>query len=141
MTQVLTGHGCFGEYLCRIKRERTTRCHYCRKERDTAQHTLAECPEWEELRRTLVGKIGPNLSLPVVATKMIGNEECWKAVASFCEQAMSQKEAAERIRRQVQAAEEAAAAAAEATSTATESETDDGGGVAADESSEKEDGS
>jgi len=27
-TQILTGHGCFGDYLCRIGRERTTRCHH-----------------------------------------------------------------------------------------------------------------
>jgi len=28
-TQVLTGHDCFGDYLCRIGRDRTTRCHHC----------------------------------------------------------------------------------------------------------------
>ncbi|XP_012276844.1 uncharacterized protein LOC105697777 [Orussus abietinus] len=44
LTQVLTGHGCFGEYLCRIGREATARCHHCDAERDTAQHTLEE---WE----------------------------------------------------------------------------------------------
>jgi len=44
LTQVLTGHGCFGEYLCRIKKEDTPRCHHCGAARDTAQHTLAECP-------------------------------------------------------------------------------------------------
>ncbi|XP_032687427.1 uncharacterized protein LOC116851766 [Odontomachus brunneus] len=43
LTQVLTGHGCFGEYLCRIGKERTTHCHHCAADRDTAQHTLAEC--------------------------------------------------------------------------------------------------
>ena len=29
MTQVLTGHGCFGEYLRRIRKERTGVCHHC----------------------------------------------------------------------------------------------------------------
>jgi hypothetical protein len=29
VTLVLTGHGCFGEYLCRIRREATARCHHC----------------------------------------------------------------------------------------------------------------
>lgn len=103
---MLTGHGCFGEYLCRIKRERTTQCHHCHEERDTAQHTLAECPEWEELRSVLINGVGNDLSLPVIINKMIGSEECWKAVASVCENAMLQKEAAERIRRQQAAAEE-----------------------------------
>ncbi|XP_076393337.1 uncharacterized protein LOC143265395 [Megachile rotundata] len=29
MTQVLTGHGCFGEYLCRIGKESATACRHC----------------------------------------------------------------------------------------------------------------
>jgi hypothetical protein len=28
VTQIPTGRGCFGEYLCRIRRETTERCHY-----------------------------------------------------------------------------------------------------------------
>ncbi|XP_011860716.1 PREDICTED: uncharacterized protein LOC105557920 [Vollenhovia emeryi] len=39
-TQVLTGHGCFGGYLHRIGRERTTQCHHCEEAEDSAQHTL-----------------------------------------------------------------------------------------------------
>ncbi|XP_011859961.1 PREDICTED: uncharacterized protein LOC105557355 [Vollenhovia emeryi] len=38
-TQVLSGHGCFGEYLCRIGRDGTPRCNHCGGDRDTAQHT------------------------------------------------------------------------------------------------------
>jgi hypothetical protein len=51
VTQVLSGHGCFGEYLCDIGRERTTRCHHCAASRDSALHTLANCPAWAEERR------------------------------------------------------------------------------------------
>jgi hypothetical protein len=40
MTQVLTGHGMFGEYLLKLQREVTSICHHCQKEEDTAQHTL-----------------------------------------------------------------------------------------------------
>ncbi|XP_011152747.2 uncharacterized protein LOC105191210 [Harpegnathos saltator] len=38
-TQVLTGHGCFGEYLCRIGKERTTQCHHCDADHDSVQHS------------------------------------------------------------------------------------------------------
>ncbi|XP_072755742.1 uncharacterized protein [Anoplolepis gracilipes] len=38
MTQVLTEHGCFGEYLHRIGKEGTTSCHNCEDERDGAAH-------------------------------------------------------------------------------------------------------
>ncbi|XP_029672395.1 uncharacterized protein LOC115241024 [Formica exsecta] len=39
-TQVFTGHGCFGSYLCRIGKEDSARCHHCGGDEDTAQHTL-----------------------------------------------------------------------------------------------------
>ncbi|XP_068967661.1 uncharacterized protein [Bombus flavifrons] len=40
VTQVLTGHSCFGEYLHRIGKGTTARCHYCYASVDSAQHTL-----------------------------------------------------------------------------------------------------
>jgi len=43
LTQVLTRHGCFGEYLCRIKRESITACHHCGADRDTAQQAGQCC--------------------------------------------------------------------------------------------------
>ena len=48
ITQILTGHVCFGEYLRRIGAERTASCHHCDAELDTAQHTLPEFRAFEE---------------------------------------------------------------------------------------------
>ncbi|XP_039311331.1 uncharacterized protein LOC120359088, partial [Solenopsis invicta] len=92
MTQVLTGHGCFGEYLCRIRREPTKQCHHCGAARDSARHTLEECPAWEELRGVLRAEVGDDLSLPAIISQMVGRESAWKAVSSFCERVMLQKE-------------------------------------------------
>lgn len=98
-TQVFSGHGCFGKYLCRINREPDARCHHCvHCLGDTARHTLAECAAWEEPRRALVTEVGTDLSLPAVARAMVGSAESWDAVISFCETVISQKEAAERLR-------------------------------------------
>lgn len=66
VAQVMTGHGCFGHYLCRIGREPTPRCHHCEGDRDTAQHTLEACPAWEVQRRALVAVVGGDLSLAAV---------------------------------------------------------------------------
>lgn len=98
MTQVLTGHGCFGEYLCRVGKEPTAQCHHCGAAQDTAQHTLEECPAWGTERRVLRQTVGWDLSLPALVREMIRGERSWKAVSSFCEQVMSQKEEAERVR-------------------------------------------
>jgi len=98
-TQVITGHGCFGDYLCRIGRERTTECHHCGAEVDSAQHTLEECPEWAEQRRVLVAVVGEDLSLPAVIESMLGSEGSWRGLLAFCEEVISKKEEAERLRR------------------------------------------
>ncbi|XP_072946162.1 trypsin, alkaline C-like [Epargyreus clarus] len=99
LVQVLSGHGCFGKYLCRIaRREPTTQCHHCSCDEDTAQHSLEECSAWDRKRRELVAVVGPDLSLPVVVKAMVGSERSWKAIKSFCEEVISQKEAAERER-------------------------------------------
>jgi len=98
MTQVLTGHGCFGEYLWRIGKERTVECHHCDCPHDSAQHTLEACPAWAAERADLVVAVGTDLSLPAIVRAMVGSGEAWKAVSSFCGKVMLRKENAERER-------------------------------------------
>lgn len=99
LVQVLSGHGCFGKYLCHIAgREPTTMCHHCSCDEDTAQHTLEICPAWASERRDLVAAVGGDLSLPALIKSMLESERSWIEVMSFCEHVMSQKEAAERER-------------------------------------------
>ncbi|XP_026744354.1 uncharacterized protein LOC113505747 [Trichoplusia ni] len=99
LTQVLTGHGCFGKYLCRIGRELTGGCHHCANPEDDAKHTLLDCPAWANDRRDLVANLdGQALSLPAIISAMVGRESAWLAVATYCETVMSAKEAAERER-------------------------------------------
>ncbi|XP_072761235.1 uncharacterized protein [Anoplolepis gracilipes] len=80
-TQVLAGHGCFGEYLCRIGKEPAPRCWHCGAGNDPtdvnyfgasrivtgavdSQHTLEYCSAWSELRRVFTAQIGDDLDLP-----------------------------------------------------------------------------
>lgn len=98
LVQVLTGHGCFGKYLHTVaRREVSPMCHHCGCGEDSAQHTLEQCPAWEVQRRELTAVIGNDLALPAVVMAM-GNARSWEAVASFCEEVILQKEAAERTR-------------------------------------------
>ncbi|RVE40273.1 hypothetical protein evm_015077, partial [Chilo suppressalis] len=90
MVQILTGHGCFGHYLHRVaRREETPQCHHCGAPDDTAEHTLLECPAWRHQRP---------LSLRSMVEAMLRSDRAWEATASFCENVISQKEAAERER-------------------------------------------
>ncbi|CAG9572673.1 unnamed protein product [Danaus chrysippus] len=99
LVQILSGHGCFGRYLCHIVgREPTATCHHCSRVEDTADHTLMECPAWISERSQLIRVVGADLSLPVVVQAMVGSERAWQAVADFSERVILQKEAAERVR-------------------------------------------
>lgn len=99
LVQVLTGHGCFGKYLHTMaRREPTIKCHHCGGDRDTVQHTLEDCPSWAIQRRVLIDIVGEDLSLPAIVKAMVGDENAWGAMVSFCENVISQKEAAERER-------------------------------------------
>lgn len=96
---MLTGHGCFGQFLFRIGKERTPECHHCRAECDSAQHTLAECEAWEVDRAALTHEIGPDLALPTVVSRILEREDAWVAFSRFCEKVMLRKEDSERERR------------------------------------------
>lgn len=98
-TQIITGHGCFGQYLCRIGRDPSAECQHCPSTVDTAQHTLAECEAWAEEREVLVRVVGNDLSLPAIIREILSNEEAWRAFLRFAENVMIRKESAERIRR------------------------------------------
>ncbi|XP_046974644.1 uncharacterized protein LOC124540913 [Vanessa cardui] len=100
LTQLLTGHGCFGKYLCDVVgREPAPTCHHCGNEAvDTAEHTRAVCPAWAEPRAALSTAIGLDLSLPALIRKMVASEEAWAALRVFGEAVMSAKEKAERQR-------------------------------------------
>jgi hypothetical protein len=98
MTQVLTGHGVFGEYLLKIQREVTSICHHIQEEEDTAQHTLERCPAWEEPRRVLRLTFGDRLAPETVIEAMTRGQQELAAVRNYCEQVMLTKERAEKNR-------------------------------------------
>jgi len=88
LVQVISGHGCFGDYLHRIGREESAACHHCGADRDTAQHTLEECPAWDAQRRVLVQHVGEDLSLPALVKAMVDSEGSRRVASSFCEHVM-----------------------------------------------------
>ncbi|EFN80213.1 Putative 115 kDa protein in type-1 retrotransposable element R1DM, partial [Harpegnathos saltator] len=101
-TQVLTGHGCFGEYLCRIGKERTTQCHHCTADPHSAQHTPQDCLAWVAERGVVASEVRPDLSLPSFVNAMLGSERKWNPVTQFCETVIKKKEGAEEFRRQAE---------------------------------------
>jgi len=100
ITQLLTGHGCFGTFLLRIGRSEVT-CAFCGLGDDSPEHTIAECPEWFNERCSLIGAIGPDLSLKNIIKEISSNRGSWLAFSKFAEDVMRQKEDAERAREEM----------------------------------------
>lgn len=70
VTQLLTGHGCFGTYLYRIGKVDTPGCEHCDDEEaeDSAEHTLEECSAWSEERAILRNSLGLVVGVDVEVT-------------------------------------------------------------------------
>lgn len=98
LSQVLTGHGCFGKYLHRIGREESPECQHCGAPVDDSEHTFRTCPAWAAERAVMTASVGPDTSLAAIMAAMLLGRDKWAAVASFCERVLLQKEAAERER-------------------------------------------
>jgi len=96
VTQLLTGHGCFGDYLKR--KADNAICPFCNLEDDSADYTVRRCPEWQRERNNLIDVIGPDLTLPGIVRGIVSSREGWVAFARFAGAVMLRKEEAKRIK-------------------------------------------
>ncbi|XP_015430124.1 PREDICTED: uncharacterized protein LOC107186705 [Dufourea novaeangliae] len=92
LMQMLTGHGCFDEYLHKIGAVATAECQQCGTGLDSAQHALEECPSFAGERWALKRVVGWDLSLRAVVEAIVCDGDSRNAVASFCEEVISRKE-------------------------------------------------
>lgn len=72
----ITGHGCFGRFLCRIVRQNTPGCFHCGSDyrgiiEDTVLHTLLECPDCEMPRRGIVTAVRAVSPLPATVSTVL----------------------------------------------------------------------
>ncbi|KMQ91066.1 reverse transcriptase [Lasius niger] len=98
---MLTGHGSFNHYLHRIGKRLDESCWHCDAELDTVEHTIQECPAWEEskaLLRTRLRTPGEALSLEYLVGAILESEECWSAFLQFARDVVGEKEEEERRR-------------------------------------------
>jgi retron-type reverse transcriptase len=101
LTQILTGHGCFGAYLHRIGKEASAACHHCTTAStdDDVEHTVFSCPAWATQREVLQSSLGGALlSAETMVDQMLESAENWRAWQVFAETVMLAKEEAERER-------------------------------------------
>ena len=97
-TQVLTGHGCFQEYLYRIKKVQSPTCLYCEREADNAEHTLFKCDFWRPRKIKVEAALKQELTKNSMVRLMINTEENWNTIRDYIQEIMRTKEEDERKR-------------------------------------------
>ena len=89
LTQALTGHGCFGTYLQRIKNKDPS-CWYCGAI-DTPQHTIRECREWTPARSKVERDTGMSITMPL-SEILLSSKKNWTLLEDYITNVMKSKE-------------------------------------------------
>ncbi|XP_030751583.1 uncharacterized protein LOC115879077 [Sitophilus oryzae] len=92
LTQILSGHGNFGSYLCKIGKREVAECRYCAEPNDTPEHTMFACPRWEEVRMTIGGNISADTFLKSVTERRENFEAISKLAQNILEAKYSEEQ-------------------------------------------------
>nr|XP_034195223.1 uncharacterized protein LOC117611397 [Osmia lignaria] len=95
ITQVMTGHGCFGTYLQKIRRQNHSECWFCPGMSDSPEHFLFHCKRWGVERTSLHAELGVSLKADNFID-LLRNNTRRDRVTEFVVNAMKEKEAHER---------------------------------------------
>jgi Reverse transcriptase (RNA-dependent DNA polymerase) len=100
LTQVLTGHGCFQEYLYRFSLALSPTCILCDTgEPDDAQHTLERCSFFQEQRKSLENGLRKPFAAEGIVATMLESIENWEAIKDYVENVMREKAEVFRVKR------------------------------------------
>lgn len=98
VTQIITGHGVFGEYLFKIGKRENAFCKYCQDNTiDDAVHTLLKCKRWDEQRQILNIKCGEAITRENIATLLVESRDKWESIKSFMTEVIKTKIEDEKI--------------------------------------------
>lgn len=102
MTQVLSGHGCFGSYLHRFHLAESDACAQGGHSPDDPNHAIFQCDAWENWRRQTCAVIGiEELRADNFIPQLMASKDNWKLISSMVTRIMTTREKEER-RRQMQ---------------------------------------
>lgn len=99
ITQALTGHGCFAQYLHRFGLLEEACCWFCGHLNDDPNHTFFECDAWHNKRRELNMLIGEEVTAENLVSNMIHSKDKWNAISNYIHYVLTKKENEERRRK------------------------------------------
>ncbi|KAF0759768.1 Reverse transcriptase domain-containing protein [Aphis craccivora] len=99
LSQVLTGHGCFGEYLHRFGKSDSDSCALCGASPDDVEHAVFQCDAFHRWRAETCVYLDVNqLTADNVIGIMLRSNSDWQRVTSLIGRIMSAREEEERTR-------------------------------------------
>lgn len=81
LTQVLSGHGCFRQYLHRFGHAASPACPECVDKEESAEHVLFECPRFVEARSGMMAASGSDTTPDNLGRRMCQDAGVWRAVS------------------------------------------------------------
>jgi len=98
-TQLLSGHGCFRQYLCRFGHDSSPICSWCGTASEDAEHIVFVCGRFEAHRNELRRFAGQQLTPSNLVEVITGCAEIWTAFNNFAAIVMKELRRCERERR------------------------------------------
>lgn len=83
LTQMLSGHGGFREYLVRIGVETTAECPTCIEQAESAEHVLLECVRFNKEREELQQTMETPLTVESFVSSMLQSKSKWVAGCQY----------------------------------------------------------
>lgn len=105
VTQFLSGHGCFNEYLQRQKKRNDDDCMYCHYPHDDVEHTFTGCDRWLRERRNLEVELGVDVTPELMVENMLQSKSKWDTIVKYITTIMKRKEEDERAAQAAAAAD------------------------------------
>ena len=102
LTQILSGHGCFLQYLHRFKLADSPFCPACPNDPESAEHVVFVCNRFAEERRLLEEAIGHPATVNNFTNEMCSSPAKWNAVKSFARSVMMKLQNIEKERKRLQ---------------------------------------
>ena len=98
LTQFLTGHGGYRQYLHRVGHDDSPLCPTCGEAEDV-EHVMTRCPRFLEERRSLPTMPNGTIVAENIVVEMLNSEETWSTVCSVIKRINEKLREIEKIRR------------------------------------------
>ena len=80
LTQILSGHGCFRQYLHKFGHAESPMCPECGDAEETAEHVLFVCPRFARVRSNMMAISGRDTTPGNMIQRMCKSQDTWAAV-------------------------------------------------------------